>query len=196
TSALGCGPSCLVCAGSASGSVCVNGGCGCAAATDCPADEACDLTAAPNPTCSGSCGIAAKFSACNGGCCQPLFKVPGGSCVAGTSSNECGANGGTCSACGGTTPTCSATGACAPCLQATDCPPGDACDVTTGTCSVTCAGPDSYSGCNGGCCESIPTSVGGSCVAGTAQIACGDNGAACINCQITKQTCNASFVCQ
>jgi hypothetical protein len=118
------GTTCTSCAQSELGTVCTAGGtCGCTAASQCPADQAC------NPT-SGMCGaICSATQPCNGGCCN------GGTCAPGTGPRACG-TGPSCASCVGLASgsACLAGGICG-CASATDCPSGQSCDAT-GTCTT------------------------------------------------------------
>ncbi len=66
------------------------------------------------------------------------------------------------------------------CNLATDCPLGQACNTVTHACSTDCAAPGT-TGCNGGCCNLVTISMG-SCVAGTADAQCGNDGGICDDC--------------
>jgi hypothetical protein len=62
------------------------------------------------------------------------------------------------------------------CTGAADCLPGYACDPTTFTCTMACAGSSALLVCNGGCCD------GTMCQPGLASDACGNVGALCNDC--------------
>lgn len=66
------------------------------------------------------------------------------------------------------------------CAGAADCPPGQACDPVSETCSTRCAAGNA---CNGGCCN------GATCVTGTSPSACGASGGPCAVCSGATPTC-------
>lgn len=74
------------------------------------------------------------------------------------------------------------------CARPTDCPPDFACDTSTGQCVSACGGA-TETACNGGCCAS------GRCAAGTANGACGNDGAMCSACANGTPTCSAAGMC-
>ena len=150
----------------------------CDASGDCLSRQSCDpLT----HTCSSQCSAT---QLCKAGCCQ------GATCVAGTDVSACGVAG-SCTDCT-TIPDCTdptthafdcvcSYGNCAPpptpvaCSAPTDCPVGQACNRTTGTCTFQC-GAANESNCNAGCC------AGNVCVPGVDDQACGQSGGACVDC--------------
>ena len=67
------------------------------------------------------------------------------------------------------------------CTRSADCPRGQACDTTTGTCVTSCSASQP---CNGGCCDSA------SCVVGTDLAHCGSDGNLCAACG-SGQACQA-----
>jgi len=81
------------------------------------------------------------------------------------------------------------------CTGAADCPVGYACNTRVHQCTTACI--VGLWACNGGCCQTSAT-AGASCVAGTANDACGTNGGMCADCTATPATptCNASGMCQ
>ena len=166
---------CLDCTrGPALGLGCVAGKCGCNGAADCPPGSACSFNV---HICTPTCG--ATTTQCNGGCCG------NGRCVSGTAGKECGSSGGICTDCTtmqGGGKLCVA-GGCG-CNGAGDCPPGNACDPVTHTCSQQCAG---NLACNSGCCDGVK------CVPGATNGACGTLGAACADCTrlAAAPTCSA-----
>src|SRR5262249_43633971 len=86
------GGACTNCAGQASNKACVAGVCGCNAATDCQALNACSI---PLHSCEQLCG--GNNTGCNGGGCRNM--ATGGQCVQGTVANQCGNTGGQCQNC-------------------------------------------------------------------------------------------------
>lgn len=144
-------------AGSDGGSM----GCG-----TCPTGTSCDVA---HGVCTTACSATQP---CNGGCCD------GARCVTGDGSDKCALGQTLCGSCAGK----SAGSACLPsggarvcgCNSATDCPPNQACDPATHTCTSSC---DATRPCNGGCC-----SAAGTCQTGTDPAVCGNNGGACAPC--------------
>lgn len=67
------------------------------------------------------------------------------------------------------------------CQGPADCPPGEACNPTTGICSTSCAGGLV---CHGGCCD------GQHCTSGDVAGACGRNGTACVACSGATPICS------
>lgn len=137
--------------------------------TDCGAGDVCTSgTCAPScaPTCSDGASCLADGN-CGSGACS------GGTCAVPPCSPSCTA-GSACGASDDCTSTSCISGTCA-CTRVTDCPAGQACDLTTGTCGTACS--DSQP-CNGGCCNA------GTCASGTAVDACGISGG-CMDCSCT-----------
>jgi hypothetical protein len=124
---------------------------GCAKATDCPPNFACDTSTGQ---CVTACGGTTE-TACNGGCCAT------GRCATGIANGVCGNNGAACGACANGTPTCSAGGACTTACGQT----GD------GTCGGgTCCQ-------NNACVAQGPTACGPSCLTCVGNLV----GLACVN---------------
>jgi hypothetical protein len=125
------------------------------------------------------------------GCCNES-----GACLAGTTPNGCGVNGGPCVICEGRLDCISGVCLCGPtmcadgCCTGTECFPGTssvACGTGAGACvdcdaqglechAGTCRGCDNVS-CAAGCCSER------GCEAGTSDIRCGWDGAACVACK-------------
>lgn len=130
----------------------------CSSAADCPTINACI---------AGHCGPRCDAShPCNGGCCAD------GTCVSGRAPDACGTDGAACRSCGeGDACVCGACELAKLCTFHSECPPNLACGPR-GRCGAACT-----DGCNGGCC------TGTSCVAGTADGACGARGGLCRDCR-------------
>ncbi len=165
TSDTACGGTgaCVDCTGKPAGPHCIPGTliCGCNAASDCAAGQACDTS---THTCGTACG-GTSDTACNGGCCDPTA----GQCVVGTANGACGATGAACVGCSGGTPTCGAGGSCTTaCGQAGD----GACGA--GTCCVgsACVADTSGLACGPGCTSCVGNANGTGCVGGV----CGCSG--------------------
>jgi hypothetical protein len=70
--------------------------CGCnKVASDCLPNYACNITTLQ---CTKLCGNPQIYTGCNGGCCPPAAAAPP-SCAPGTTTTECGSDGGACSNC-------------------------------------------------------------------------------------------------
>ncbi len=112
----------------------------------------------------GGDGGACSPSTCPSGCCDPS-----GTCRDGTELNACGFGGGTCNDCQqeGFDFCDSQVKACAK-IQPT-------CDVTT---------------CGSGCCTTFNGQP--ACVSGASSLACGNSGAACVDCTQNGQVCDPS----
>lgn len=144
------------------------GAIGCSAPADCPVGQACDLS---TNTCTTACSAT---QTCNGGCCN------GTSCVTGDSSDACALGQPLCGSCVGKSSgsACVSMGgsnSCG-CNSVTDCPPNQACNMTTHTCGPAC---DMTTPCNGGCCSAL---TNGTCQTGNLDAVCGNNGGLCSAC--------------
>jgi hypothetical protein len=160
----------------------------CAVPADCPSGTACDTASG---RCESTCG-GANHTPCNGGCCGS------GTCHPGTAADTCGAGGGPCIDC----TLNSAGGACVMghcgCASQDDCPAADpqagiagrACLLAGINLCVTSCNAPNVGPCNGGCCSAA---IGGTCLPGTSDAACGTAGNTCIDCQ--GSTCIEGF-CQ
>jgi hypothetical protein len=160
---------CVNCAGNAHGSVCIAYKCGCNTETDCPLHNACNAAHECTPHCGNDGGTPLV---CNSGCCGSA-----GGCDPGTGPYNCGVGGGLCTDCAsGPDKSCLAGGTCG-CVTEVDCDLYHAC--SGGVCTTDCGGPgDSL--CHEGCCDETVTPA--TCVAGTANAACGDGGGKCLDC--------------
>ena len=176
---------CGSCAGNPVGSACVNVKnkifCGCLAASDCPANQACNLA---TNQCSTRCDL---NSPCNGGCCSAAMN---GACVKGTDDTACGAGGGLCTNCpsgmGGKVCVTAQSGGQCGCNVLADCAV-TAVSCTNKLCNTKCSPQQP---CQVGCCSN------GSCVAGTAGNACG-NGGTCSDCSMNPNgtACRVTLAC-
>jgi hypothetical protein len=165
------GGTCKDCSSSSAGSACQSsnasaggGHCGCNGDADCPADAGPTACDPQTLTCSTPCAI---------GCSTDTCCSADGKCRAANTSTAC-ATGSSCTDCTGNiagTACIAVLGSCG-CWSSADCPIGRACSSST-LCATAC---DSRHPCNGGCC------MGGTCSAGTGMYACGQLGAACIDC--------------
>ncbi len=162
--------------------------CGCATSADCPVGQACNAT---TKTCGTACDA---MNPCNGGCCNVPNGMTAGTCNAGTQVGTCGNNGGLCQSCttlfmqgkGGNQCIAGMNGGSCGCNVNADCPIGNSCNgqkVCTSACNPM------MPACNGGCCSAAQ---GNTCQPGTANTACGGNGA-CVDCSssMTGKVCIA-----
>lgn len=182
TSSSDCGQPITVCA-SCGGStpICLpTRTCGCTQASDCPGGQAC-----VNNVCTTACDSAHP---CNAGCCSA---ASGGTCQTGTQASACGTSGVCANCTSNSTNLACVAGQCG-CAVGTDCAPGTACNLGTHQCDTTgtCAGINTYSACNGGCCD-----VGGTnhCQPGITNALCGTTGGACVGCSNGTPTCAAGI---
>lgn len=179
------GGTCMSCSADNNGHACrASGVCGCFGAGDCPSGMACDTV---NHVCTSSCN---STHPCNGGCCSAASN---GTCQAGTAGNNCGSTGGLCANCANasTGKVCEAVtggGKCG-CNGNGDCPGTATCNLGTHTCTTACS---AAMPCNGGCCAIMAGQTTGTCVAGTANNACGSTGGVCSGCSGGTPTCNGS----
>src|SRR5262249_35858306 len=133
------------CSSSAAGHVCqaVAGGgqCGCGSFGDCTRTgaTACTMSGATG-ICSVSCTINGGTSDRASGGCGPAALL----CQRGNTTSNCGGPMSVCSSCSGSTPACTPLHTCG-CVQATDCPMGQACI------NGACATSGIATVCNGGC---------------------------------------------
>ena len=148
--------------------------------------DTCTACSGGTPTCSsGMCG-----DACGGngaGTCDQGYCCSQGHCIVGGADQTCGDNG-DCQDCTMMNQTCM-NGVCMNtnpgCMMATDCPPGQACNLQNHMCGTAC-GFILYTDCNGGCCSNF-----GQCQDGTADQACGASGS-CTDCSLA---CNPGPRC-
>jgi hypothetical protein len=123
--------------------------------------------------CTGACGGANQGNCPSGYCCQ------NGTCVAGTSTSACG-SASACSDCttspAGAVCAQDASGSHCGCNSEGDCAPGYSCDPANHVCTTLCNAAG-FQLCHGGCC-----SLAGTCVPGTAAVACGNSGDSCVSC--------------
>ena len=110
----------------------------------------------------GGDGGACSPTTCPTGCCDPS-----GQCRTGTEFNACGFGG----------------LACADCQKEGD----DFCDPQVKACGSKKQTCDATT-CGSGCCTTFQGSP--ACVSGTSTLACGNGGAACINCAMKGEACN------
>jgi hypothetical protein len=168
SSACGSGTACVNCAGSTTGSVCLDGGsCGCQTSDDCPATA---TSAACNPqthTCGPLCVVNGTQLACNGGCCLVDTASPSTSyCQPGGYFDGCGHDGGSCVVCASSGD--SSDGLCTPgpkCVSGGVCgckgaPDGNgecrmACGVSNATCMLNTS-PSTPCGADAGPCHCVP----------------------------------------
>jgi hypothetical protein len=181
------GALCMTCANSANGKACVPVGntttCGCNGVADCPSGKACNTT-------THQCGTACDTNTpCNGGCCS---QSQNGQCVAGTSDNACGNNGGVCGGCSNNDNGHRCIGGQCGCNMLADCNNGaSSCDVNAHLCVNDCS---MAKPCTSGCCSDP---VQGTCQPGTMAMVCGAKGTLCSNCAsaATNHACTVAQVC-
>jgi hypothetical protein len=141
--ACGAAGACVDCSKNRLGHSCLGGmACGCRAAADCGALQACDSNAM---LCTAACG---PNQPCNGGCCE------NGLCVDGTANSACGIAGMACTPCGGATPTCEGGGCTARCgaVGNGNCSGGNCCQggqCVAGTVQSACGASGACLDCTG-----------------------------------------------
>jgi hypothetical protein len=87
-------PPCTLCKESEAGNVCMDGGCGCNQATDCPELNACS---ASTHQCTSTCS---PDSPCNEGCCDKISDEDAGTCKKSGIATSCGSGNQWCFTCG------------------------------------------------------------------------------------------------
>ena len=182
---------CESCTASFSGFACVDEGCGCNNANDCPIMYSCNRV---SHQCQRACDTE---TLCHSGCCSSSTN---GVCTPGAVPSACGATGGVCSDCAmaSTGPRCNLVltgGGFCGCGFDSDCVGASgSCAMTGGICSVACS---ISSPCSGGCCQFSNGTNNGTCALGTISSACGGTGGVCIDCTTSDDghACIAGSIC-
>ncbi|HEY5241912.1 MAG TPA: hypothetical protein VIJ22_10620, partial [Polyangiaceae bacterium] len=139
------GGTCVNCTSAATGTACLPGGkCGCTSNANCTSPNTCggggtpEVCGCTKASCGAQCGSVPdgcggtlNCGPCTGGCCDSASHT----CMAGTSSLDCGGPGSTCRQCGLPTNTCGSINGVVGCHCTTgSCPSPETCSLSTGQC--------------------------------------------------------------